>query len=91
MIKIVSETIDSEGNICPLANNEIELKLTGPGTIIGVGNGNPQSLNPFQSTSVPLSYGKAMVIIRSDFDSGTLTLEASSKGLEKAAVSVKVE
>jgi len=39
---------DASGNPVPTALNEINFDITGPGKIIGVGNGNPTSLEPDQ-------------------------------------------
>jgi beta-galactosidase len=43
---ITVKVADKKGRMVPDANNEISFKLTGPGKIIGVGNGNPTSLEP---------------------------------------------
>lgn len=40
--------LDKKGLAVPDANNELSFKLDGPGRIIGVGNGNPTSLEPDQ-------------------------------------------
>ena len=81
---LLLEAFDKKGNPCPLAGNRIKIKVTGAGEIAAVGNGNPQSLNPFQSDSVDLFFGKAMVIIRSDRKKGKITVEASAAGLTRA-------
>ena len=39
-------------------------KVDGPGEIVGVGNGNPLSLEPFQAGYRKLFFGKAMLIVR---------------------------
>ncbi len=78
---ILIEALDKHGNICPLANNIIDLKLTGSGTIAGVGNGNPQSLEPFQANSIRLFFGKAMLIVRSGMSKGTCMVTATSIGM----------
>jgi len=81
---ILIEALDKDGNVYPLADNKITIELTGPGGIAGVGNGNPQSLNPFQSNEVSLFYGKAMLIVKSVPETGQLKVEARSKGLKSA-------
>jgi len=78
---ILIEAFDKYENPCPLANNLIDLKVTGPGTIAGVGNGNPQSTEPFQANYIRLFYGKAMLILRSDLQKGNIEVTATSKGL----------
>jgi beta-galactosidase len=35
--------VDNKGNVVPAADNELAFSLSGPGKIIGIGNGNPSS------------------------------------------------
>ncbi|MEI6138170.1 MAG: glycoside hydrolase family 2 TIM barrel-domain containing protein [Mariniphaga sp.] len=88
---VLVEAYDKDGNFCPLANQKIELAVTGQGHIAGVGNGNPQSFDLFQTNSVSLFYGKAMVILGSDFQKGEITIAATSKGLVQDTKLIKVE
>jgi beta-galactosidase len=88
---ILIEAFDKEGIPCPLAMNKVDITLTGAGKIAGVGNGNPQSMNSFKSNSVNLFYGKAMLIVSSEFSKGNLIVEAASKELEDTTVTIKME
>gem|GEM_PF-1314037 len=45
---VTIEAIDQHGNVCPLADDLVEFTLEGNGTIAGVGNGNPQSMELYQ-------------------------------------------
>ena len=40
---ITAAILDDKSRVVPIAGNEISLELSGPGKIIGVGNGNPSS------------------------------------------------
>jgi beta-galactosidase len=88
---IVVEAYDRNGNPCPLADNQIDFSVKGPGMIAGVGNGNPQSLEPFQSDNIKLFYGKALLILRSDFKKGDVEVTATSKGLIKNTTVIQIE
>ena len=88
---ILIEAIDKEGNLCPLADNNIEIKLKGAGRIAGVGNGNPQSMASFKSNSVDLFYGKAMLIVSSEFTMGKFQVEVISKGIESEKVIIEMK
>ena len=88
---ITIEAYDIEGNLCPLADNKIDITFKGPGRIAGVDNGNPQSMEPFQVNSVKLFYGKAMLIAGSGFKKGTLEITVNSDGLKKAVAGIEVE
>ncbi|MEP6645735.1 MAG: glycoside hydrolase family 2 TIM barrel-domain containing protein [Saprospiraceae bacterium] len=82
------EALDKNGNVCPLANNLIEIRLSGDGSIAGVGNGNPQSTESFQADRIHLFYGKAMVIVESGMKTGAIQVQIESKGLKFASVSI---
>lgn len=88
---ILVEAYDKDGNLCPLASNKINIEFTGEGKIAGVGNGNPQSFESFQSKHVQLFYGKAMIILESGFKSGIAKVAAKSKGLLKDSIEVKIK
>ncbi|MFO7369171.1 MAG: glycoside hydrolase family 2 TIM barrel-domain containing protein [Bacteroidales bacterium] len=87
---LLVEAVDKNGNLCPLANNEVTIDISGPGHIAGVGNGNPQSVEPFQSSQIKLFYGKAMIIAGSDFENGMLKINANAKGLVKSTANITV-
>ncbi|MEJ2544900.1 MAG: DUF4982 domain-containing protein [Calditrichaceae bacterium] len=88
---ILIEAFDRDGNLCPLAYNQIEIKLDGPAHIAGVGNGNPQSFSPFKSNTVKLFYGKAMLIVGSGLKSGKVKISASSNGLKTGRTQIKIK
>ena len=88
---VLVEAVDKDGNLCPLANNKIELAITGPGRIAGVGNGNPQLFDSFQANYVNLFYGKAMLIVGSGFEKGDISITATCNGLVKDSKSIKTE
>jgi beta-galactosidase len=88
---LLVEAVDKEGNVCPLANNKIEISVTGPGRIAGVGNGNPQSFDPFQANYVNLFYGKAMIIVGSGLQKGEVRVTAASTGLTKDTKQLKID
>ena len=84
------EALDDKGTLCPLADSSVRFKVEGPAEIAGVGNGNPLSLEPFQSDSRKLFYGKAMLILRTiDMRTGTVRVTAESEGLAPAEVTMQ--
>jgi beta-galactosidase len=76
------EAVDKDGNPHPLADNTVTVAIDGPAVIAGVGNGNPQSIDPFQSYQVKLFNGKAMIYLRSTSDRGEVKVSVSAKGLK---------
>ncbi len=86
---ILVEAYDKNGNLCPLADNLINFEIKGSATIAGVGNGNPQSHEPFVFNYRKLFYGKAMLILQSvENSSGKIEIEAASKGLKTGKIYV---
>lgn len=88
---VLIEAVDKDGNNCPLADHFIQLKLEGEGSIAGVGNGNPQSVEPFQADHVRLFYGKAMLILRSGMSAGTIEVTATAEDLKASQTLIQVQ
>lgn len=83
--------LDSEGRFVPDACERLDFSVTGPGIIIGTGNGDPSCHDP---EKVPWRYtynGHCQVIVQSTGEPGTITLEAAGAGLECTSVSVSAE
>ena len=76
---------DREGREVPDADNMIKFSITGPGKIIGVGNGDPSSHEPDKCVDGAwqrsLFNGKCQVIVQSAKGSGTIHLDAKANGL----------
>ncbi len=76
-----------------LADNLIKFELEGVGRIIGVGNGNPSSHEKDKCASNAwqrrLFNGKCQILIQSGGTPGSITLRATSDGLEPASITVK--
>ncbi|MFW6205909.1 MAG: glycoside hydrolase family 2 TIM barrel-domain containing protein [Gemmatimonadota bacterium] len=87
---ILIEAYDERGNPAPLADHRVRLSLDGPGRIAGVGNGNPQSFEPFQADYVELFHGKAMLVLRAGHDPARVRIRASADGLNGATVTVHI-
>lgn len=88
---ILVEACDKNGNECPLADNLIHFSLEGTGIIAGVGNGNPQSVEPVKANYRKLFNGKAMLIIQSiNNEKGKVEVHATSSGLLKNSIILTV-
>ncbi len=80
--------VDKDGNLCPLADNEIHFKVSGNGSYRAGANGDPTSLESFQEPHMRAFYGMMTAIVSSSEEAGEIVLEATSKGLRKASVSI---
>jgi beta-galactosidase len=88
---VLLEAFDRNGNPCPLADNQILFEVSGQGNIAGVGNGNPQSFEPFKSDRVKLFYGKAMLILEASQTPGEIQITAKPEGMPVAKTRITVE
>jgi len=88
---ILVEAYDKNGVLYPLANNKVNISIEGNAEITGVGNGNPQSFEPFKANYVNLFYGKAMIIIKSNFRTGEVKIKASSNSLKSDSVNLTIK
>jgi beta-galactosidase len=79
---------DQAGGLAPVADNEIVFQLSGPGKIIGVGNGDPSSHEPDKAHKRRAFNGLCMVVVQSRKDPGEIQLEASSPGLKPATLAI---
>jgi beta-galactosidase len=76
----------------PTANHLVKFELTGPGAIIGVGNGNPLCHEPEKGNQRSLYNGLAQVIIQTKRGTqGTLQLKATADGLKPADLTIAID
>ena len=81
---------DENSTFCPLADNNIEFKVTGPATIAAVGNGNAASTEPFQANYRKAFNGMCLLIVKSKKgETGEVLIEASSDGLKSKSIRIK--
>ena len=74
--------MDAQGRIVPTANLPVTFEISGPGAIIGQGNGNNTSHEPEKGNHRRLFNGLAEVIVQSQRDqSGTIVLTAKADGV----------
>ena len=86
---LLVEAVDQKGVLCPLADNMVHFDVTGPGEIVGVGNGNPMSLESFQANERKLFFGKAMLILRTvEGKTGEIQVTAKSPKLAGATANI---
>lgn len=88
---VTVEILDSDGNLCPTAVNEVTFTVEGAGQNEGVDNGNPISLERFKADSRKAMAGKALLIVRNNGKRGDINVKAVSPGLSDAAVTLKAK
>jgi beta-galactosidase len=87
---LLVEAIDKDGNLCPLAMNDVAFRVEGPGSIAGVGNGDHHFPAEFNASHVTLFYGKAILIVRaSETQGGSIRVSATAEGLQQTEASLR--
>jgi len=82
---------DAKGRVVPAADNLVQFSIDGPGKIIGVGNGNPKSIEPDKAGQRMAFNGYCMVLVQADKTAGEIRLKAVSGNLKGSEVLVKVK
>ncbi|MBV5283672.1 MAG: DUF4982 domain-containing protein [Paludibacter sp.] len=85
---VTIEVTDKDGNLQPNAENRLEFKLSGPGVIAGVDNANIKDIDPYVATSRKAWHGRALVVIKSTKNAGTIKLSVGSDGLNNVTTEI---
>jgi len=90
-VALISATIvDSQGNLVPDADHHVTFTVSGNGSIIGVGNGDPSCHEPDKATSRTTFIGLARAVAQSSTSSGTgFTVTATAPGLAEGKIFVQ--
>ena len=80
------KVVDKNGTLVPLADNLVKFELIGPGSIVGVDNGNQISHESFKANQRKAFHGMALAIVQAKQKAGRIVLKAKSDGLESASV-----
>ncbi len=73
---------DADGHLCPTAGDDVRFTIAGPGSIAGVGNGNPATVESFQADHRRAFNGLALVIVRAARgQAGQIAIGAEADGL----------
>ncbi|HZL49768.1 MAG TPA: DUF4982 domain-containing protein [Terracidiphilus sp.] len=88
---VTVEVFDSKGRVVPTADAEVTFSSTGPGTIIGLNNGDPTNHESEKGTQHSVFHGLAQAIVQTSLnESGSYTLQATSPGLTSAQLKIEV-
>jgi beta-galactosidase len=80
-LPVTVEALDAQGRPVPTANLAVAFEISGPGQIIGVGNGDPNSHEPEKGSRRSLFNGLAQIIVQSTRAEGEIKLTATADGL----------
>lgn len=86
---VTVKVVDKDGNLCPIASNEISFKVKGAGFYRAGANGNPASLESFQLPKMKVFSGMMTAIVSSTEQPGKIIVEATGKGLKKGVLNIE--
>ncbi|MDB5430054.1 MAG: glycoside hydrolase family 2 sugar binding protein [Caulobacter sp.] len=88
---IEAHIVDAKGRPVPDAGHPITFMLTGDAALIGVGNGDPTSLEPDKAASRRAFNGLAMAILQAGGAPGPIRVLATSPGLKPGLAILQAE
>lgn len=83
--------VDKDGNVCPDAENLITFGIEGPGSIVGVDNGDPINHESFKGTKHKAFHGLCLAVIESKRVPGEIRLDVTAQGLQSEPVVIRTE
>jgi beta-galactosidase len=88
---ITVEATDAQERLQPNATSEVHFTISGPGTIVAVGNGDQESVEPYQGDHRALFHGGALVVVRTSRSPGAIRLVATATGMDEGEVTIRSE
>ena len=82
------EIVDKKGRVVPYADNFIEFKVQGEGKVVGVGNGNPASIESFQKPYRKAYEGRCLLVVKASGTVGKISVISESKGLKSDGIEI---
>jgi beta-galactosidase len=81
--------VDENGVRVPNADAEVKFDLTGPASIIGIGNGDVNSVEDCKTSTHHTFQGRGLAILQTTTTPGSITLKVTAPGLESANVTLQ--
>ncbi len=88
---ITAQVVDQNNVPVPDAGNLIYFSVQGNGSIAGVDNGNPVSMESFKSHERRAFHGKCILVVKAGKDNGPITVTANADGLLTATQVVQTK
>jgi beta-galactosidase len=85
------EVRDSQDRVVPITDNRITFNVSGQGRMMGTGNGDPTDQDSDLGTSRKAFCGYCMAVVQSSKKAGSITVEATSPGLEPASATINAK
>lgn len=78
---VIAQLVDAHGMPVRHVEQEIVFSTEGPCRILGVDNGAVQNVQPYQSDRLITSQGRALLLLQATYETGVISVQASSATL----------
>jgi len=80
--------VDENQNPVRHLQKEITFTVTGAVKNLGVDNGSPSNVQPYQTNKIMTSNGRALLILQSTLKKGVAEIRVSGEGMKTAAAKI---
>lgn len=89
IVFITAVAVDKDGNICPNADNQLSIKVSGNATFQAICNGDATSLEVFTQPRMKLFNGRLVMAVKTTNKAGNINIQATAKGLKSAKLTLQ--
>ncbi|MGI6232933.1 MAG: sugar-binding domain-containing protein [Prevotella sp.] len=84
------EITDKQGNLCPDADNDLSVSISGPASLQAFGNADIKDTSSYISATHKVWKGRALIVLRSSKKAGVVKLTVTSNKLKSASAKIIV-
>lgn len=88
---VIIEVTDSEGRTVPLSDNEIAVRVTGAGRLLGLEGGDMSDTSNLRDWRQRVVRGRLLAYVEATEDNGTITVMAESPLLDEGEMTIKIK
>ena len=85
---VTIELVDAEGRVISDSERQVNISVSGNGTLLAAGNASPTDMASFRSTTPKLFEGRALAIIKSTDLTGTISITVTTDGLSPQTITI---
>ena len=85
---VTVKVVDKNGVLVPNAEHEISFRVSGAGSNLAVSSADMITDAPFVADKRKAFQGKAMLVVRSEREPGTIKVRATARGLRTANIEI---
>jgi beta-galactosidase len=88
---VIVKILDAQGRVSPLAANDVTFAVQGEGKLIGLDNGNMQSLEDYKGRTRKAFSGMCLAIVQAGTTPGQIRISATSAGLKPGSLVINTK